>query len=253
MRRRTLLASLLAVAATVALSGAAAWAEPVTVRFAEGITRAFPVLKSVDGLTLAHGEIVQIARGDQVDSRLMFRYTDGSHYEERVVFSQRGVFTLVTYRLRQHGPSFPESIDAFVDRDSGLYTVRYKADLDSAEEILNGRIELPPDTYNGLLTTVLKNLPAGTSATVHIMAFTPRPRPIQMLLAPSGEETLLMGGFPMPVTKFTLRPQLGMFASLLVTDLPDVKCWILGGDAPAFVKFEGPLYFMGPVWRIEPH
>lgn len=253
MTRRTVLASLLSVAATVALSGVIAWADPVAVRFAEGVTRAFPVLKSTDGRTLAHGEIVQVSRGDQVDSRLTFRYLDGSQYDERVVFSQRGVFTLLSYRLRQHGPSFPESIDAFVDRDSGRYTVRYKGGPDSEEEILNGRIEMPADTYNGLLTTVLKNLPGGQSATVHIMAFTPKPRTIKMLLAPSGEEMLPMGGFPMPVTKFTLRPQLGMFASLLVTDLPEVKCWILGGDAPAFVKFEGPLYFMGPIWRIEPH
>ena len=27
--------------------------------------------------------------------------------------------------------------------------------------------------------------------------------------------------------------------------------WILEGEAPAFVKSEGPLYFGGPVWRIE--
>jgi hypothetical protein len=32
-----------------------------------------------------------------------------------------------------------------------------------------------------------------------------------------------------------------------------VSCWILPGDAPAFLKAEGPLYFMGPVWRIEPY
>ena len=34
-------------------------------------------------------------------------------------------------------------------------------------------------------------------------------------------------------------------------DIPDVKCWIASGDAPAFLRFEGPLYFMGPVWRID--
>jgi len=27
--------------------------------------------------------------------------------------------------------------------------------------------------------------------------------------------------------------------------------WILGGDAPAFVKAEQALYIGGPVWRIE--
>jgi hypothetical protein len=27
--------------------------------------------------------------------------------------------------------------------------------------------------------------------------------------------------------------------------------WILSGEAPAFVKSEGPLYLGGPIWRIE--
>ena len=52
-------------------------------------------------------------------------------------------------------------------------------------------------------------------------------------------------------TRFLVRPQLGMFASLLIADIPDVKCWIAGGEAPAFLRFEGPLYFMGPIWRID--
>jgi len=42
-----------------------------------------------------------------------------------------------------------------------------------------------------------------------------------------------------------------MLASLLVVVVAPVQCWVLKGDAPAFVKFEGPLYFMGPTWRIE--
>ena len=45
----------------------------------------------------------------------------------------------------------------------------------------------------------------------------------------------------MMATRFLIKPQLGLFASLLVADLPDVKCWIVGGEAPAFLKFEGRL------------
>ena len=39
--------------------------------------------------------------------------------------------------------------------------------------------------------------------------------------------------------------------AVLVTDLPDVTCWIVRGAAPAFLRSEGPPYFMGPVWRID--
>ena len=241
------------VVLVLGLSTAAAYAEPVAVRFTEGVTRGFPVMRSLKGERLAQGEFLQIPRGDRIESRMVFRYNDGSHYEESVVYSQRGVFTLESYRLIQRGPSFPEAIDATVDRETGRYQVRYKGDQDSAEETFQGRIDLPADTYNGLLTTLLKNLPQGASNTVHVIAFTPKPRLIKILLAPVADDPVLVADSPMQATRFTMRPQLGLFASLLVTDLPDVKTWILGGDAPAFLRFEGPLYFMGPIWRIEPN
>jgi hypothetical protein len=240
----------LALVSTLVLSGVAA-AEPVSVMFTEGVTRGFPVLRSVKGEKLAQGDLVQIARGDRVVSRMVFRFRDGSLYDETVEFSQRQVFTLERYRIVQRGPSFPETLEASFDRETGRYTVRHRADEDSPEETLNGKIELPDDVYNGLLSTLMKNLPSGGSTTVQIVAFTPRPRLVKMLLTPASEDPVTVGDAPLLATRFLIKPQLGLFASLLVSDLPDVKCWIVGGDAPAFVRFEGPLYFMGPVWRID--
>ena len=228
-----------------------AFAEPVAVKFTEGITHAFPVLRSVGGEKLAQGELVQIPRGDLVENRLTFRFRDGSLYEERVVFSQKDTFTLMSYQIVQRGPSFPETLDAKVDRETGRYEVRYKGDEDAAEEILKGRLDLPNDVYNGLLCMLMKNLPAGSPATVQIIAFTPKPRFVKMLLTPAGSDTVMMGEAAVPATRFLVKPQLGLFASLLVTDLPDVKAWILGGEAPAFLRFEGPLFFMGPIWKID--
>lgn len=224
---------------------------PVAVRYAEGVARGFPVLRSVEGAQLAEGELTQVARGDRVDSRLVFRFADGSLYDERVVFSQDKVFTLLSYAITQHGPSFPEALDAAIDRETGRYRVRYKADEDAAEEIISGRFELPSDAYNGMLGLLLKNLPWGTSETVQIVAFTPKPRLVKLLLQPIGEDPIRLGDRLLPATKYLIRPQLGMLASLLITDIVPAQCWVLGGDAPAFLKFQGPLYFMGPSWRIE--
>jgi len=233
------------------LAAAPAFAEPVAVKFTEGVAHAFPVLRSAGGEKLAQGELVQIPRGDRVENRLTFRFRDGSVYDERVVFTQKDTFTLVSYQILQKGPSFPESIDAKVDRDSGRYEVRYKGDEEAAEEVLKGKIELPNDVYNGLLGMLMKNMPAGTATTVQIIAFTPKPRLVKMLLTPAGSDTVMMGESAVPATRFLVKPQLGLFASLLVTDLPDVKMWILSGEAPAFLKFEGPLFFMGPIWRVD--
>ena len=247
-----MLKALTGLALGVALLGSVpAFGEPVSVRFTEGITHAFPVLRSASGEKIAQGELVQIPRGDRVENRLTFKFRDGSFYDERVVFSQNDVFTLLSYSLVQRGPAFPEMLDATVDRETGRYVVRHKSDDDAPEEVLKGKLEMPTDIYNGLLGTLMKNLPAGMATTVQIIAFTPKPRFVKMLLAPSAEDTILMGEVAVPATRFMVRPQLGLFASLLVADLPDIKAWILGGEAPAFLKFEGPLYFMGPIWKIE--
>jgi len=244
--------ALAALTSAVLLATAApALAEPVAVKFTEGIAHAFPVLRSVGGEKLAQGELVQIPRGDVVENRLTFRFRDGSLYDERVVFSQREAFTLMSYQIVQRGPSFPESIDAKVDRETGRYEVRYKGDDDAAEELLKGKIELPNDVYNGLLGMLMKNMPAGSPTTVQIIAFTPKPRLVKMLLTPTGSDTVMMGETAVPATRFLIKPQLGLFASLLVADLPDVKVWICGGEAPAFLRFEGPLFFMGPIWKID--
>ena len=244
--------SLLALTCALTLAVATpALAEPIAVKFTEGVSHAFPVLRSVGGEKLAQGELIQIPRGDLVENRLTFKFRDGSVYDERVVFSQKDAFSLMSYQIVQRGPSFPESIDAKVDRETGRYEVRYKGDEEATEEVLKGKIELPGDVYNGLLGMLMKNMPAETATTVQIIAFTPKPRLVKMLLTPSGNDTVMMGEAAVPATRFLIKPQLGLFASLLVTDLPDVKIWILGGEAPAFLKFEGPLFFMGPIWRID--
>jgi hypothetical protein len=230
-----------------------AWAEPVRVRYTEGVTRGFPVLRSTTGAKLAQGEMTQVARGDRVDARLVFRFNDGSYHDERVVFSQRETFTLESYRIVQRGPSFPETLDASLDRDTGRYVVRYRADDDSPEETVEGRVTMPPDAYNGMLTMLLKNLAPGASHAVQIVAFTPKPRLVKMVLTPVADEHMVVGDWPVTATRYAIRPELGLFASLLVSDLPDVKCWLANGDAPGFLRFEGPLYFMGPVWRIDPY
>jgi hypothetical protein len=247
---RTTLAALLAL--LVLLPGHQAAADPIAVRYTEGIARGFPVLRSLDGVVLAQGEMAQVPRGGGViDSRLVFRFRDGSLHDERVVFSQRDVFTLLSYRIVQRGPSFPETVEASVDRATGRYDVRYRGDEDSPEETLTGEVTLPPDVYNGLLTTLMKNLPAGDSRVVQIVAFTPQPRLVKMLMAPAAQDPVQVNEAAVMTTRFLVRPQLGLFASLLITDVPDLKCWIAGGEAPAFVRFEGPLYFLGPVWRID--
>ncbi|OLB42009.1 MAG: hypothetical protein AUI04_05815 [Candidatus Rokubacteria bacterium 13_2_20CM_2_64_8] len=93
MTKRFVVGSSALVAALVAWLPLA-HAAPVPVRFTEGVAHGFPVLRSAQGERLASGELTQVARGDVVESRLVFRFQDGSLYDETVVFSQRDVFKI---------------------------------------------------------------------------------------------------------------------------------------------------------------
>jgi hypothetical protein len=240
---------------TLVLPPLPAAAAPVAVRFVEGATHGFLVLRTVNGVLIASGDLLQVRRGGDVESRMAFRFKDGSVFDETVVFSQQRVFTLQSYRLLQRGPSFTEDTEISLERNSGKYHVKTKARKDGREELLDGTLELPPDIYNGMVVTVAKNLLKGASERVHIFAFTPTPRLIQLELAPAGDHKVMIGDFAKTATHYVLKPLLGswlkLFATLLRRVPPDYHVWILTEEVPAFVRFEGPLYMTGPIWRID--
>ena len=229
-------------------------AAPVPVRFVEAATHGFLVLRTVDGALIASGDLFQVGRGGEVESRMVFHFKDGSLFDETVVFTQQHVFTMQSYRLVQRGPVFTEDTEISLER-TGKYRVKTKARKDGREEVLDGTLELPPDVYNGLVLTVAKNLPKGASETVHIVAFTPTPRLIQLEMVPAGEHKVLVGELTKTAIHYVLKPQLGvwlrLFATLLGRVPPDYHAWIITDEVPAFARFEGPLYTTGPVWRIE--
>ena len=43
----------------------------------------------------------------------------------------------------------------------------------------------------------------------------------------------------------------GVIASLIGKDPPDSRYWLVTGEVPAFVRFEGAMFLNGPRWRIE--
>jgi hypothetical protein len=230
-------------------------AAPVPVRFAEGSLHGFLVLSTSKGVLIASGDLLQVGRDGEVKSRLVFRFKDGSVFDETVVFTQRNVFTLQSYHLVQRGPAFPEDTEISLERASGKYQVKTRARKDGREKVQGGTLDLPLDVSNGMVLTLVKNLSAGAGETVHMVAFTPAPKLIQLEMTPAGERKIVVGGTEKTATHYVLKPILGtwlkLFASLLGRMPPDNHAWIVTADVPAFVKFEGPLYMNGPIWRIE--
>jgi len=241
--------------AAILVQGVALRAEPIPVRQMEGVLRGFLTLSTLDGNTLADGDVVQVVHGDRVTCRLSFRFRDGSQSEETTVFSQRGHFRLVSDRVVQKGPVFPHPIDVSIDARSGRTTVRYEDD-EGHEKVLTERVSLPVDVANGMILTLLKNIqPAAPLTIVSMVAATPKLRAVKLNIRPMGEEPLSIGGTARKALHYVVKVDIGGLSGVLAPFLgkqpPDLHAWILVGEAPAFVKLEAPLYLGGPLWRIE--
>src|SRR5436309_14356811 len=110
----------------------------------EGLMHGFLALRTLDGKRLADGEMTQIAEGDRVTSRLIFRFKDGSVYDDTTIFSQQGAFRVLSDHLVQRGPSYKQPMEISIDASSGQVTVRYK-DQVGVEKKLSERLDLPSE------------------------------------------------------------------------------------------------------------
>ena len=229
-------------------------AAPVRVRFHEGITRGFLAVRTPQGERIGHGELTQKPRGDEIDSRLLLQFKDGSVYDETTTYSQRGVFRLEAYRLTQRGPSFPGAEISF-DRKSGRYQAKTRKRAGAAEETASGEFDMPADLANGMTLLMLRNLAPGEKATAQLAAFTPKPRLLRMDLHQEGEDRVVFAGDPKQAARYLVNLKIGgvtgLVASVIGKSPPDLRYWLAVGEIPAFVRFEGAMFLNGPVWRVE--
>lgn len=248
-RLNGILCSLLLVATMAAAQS------PVAVLHTEGLVHGFLVLRTQDGTVIAEGDAAQVAKGDRVTTRLVFRFKDGSLYEETVVYTQRSRFRLISDHVVQKGPTFKHAMDVTLEALSGQFTAHYTDD-DGKEKTLSEKLKLSPDVANGMILTLLKNIRADTPQTVFSMvAATPKPRIVKLLISSDGEDSFTAGGLTRKATRYVVKVEIGgvkgLVAPLVGKQPPDTHVWILGGEAPVFVKMEGTLYPEGPIWVIE--
>jgi hypothetical protein len=249
--RRLICISALLLSAS--LLRAADTATPVQVRHTEGLTRGFVVLRTTEGETVAVGDLSQVNQGSTVHTHLVLRFKDGSLHDEDVTYSQSHVFRLLRYKLVQKGPSFPKPMDVSIDASSHQVTVRYTED--GKEKVFSNKVDLPVTVANGMLPILAKNLPSGQDTKVSMVAFTPKPQVVTLAFATQGEDTFTVGGSSRKATRYNMKIEIGgvkgAVAPLVGKQPPDSQFWVLGGDAPAFLMSQGPLYYGGPIWRIE--
>ena len=230
------------------------WAQKVPVRYVEGAVHGFLVLRTLEGKVLADGDLIQTVSGDRVTTKIVFRFADGSFQEETSVYSQRKQFRLISDRLVQKGPAFPQPLTMTVDGQSGRVTATYSDEKGNAK-VETEQLDLPADVANGLLPVLLKNGGTAPPKSVSMVVATPEPRLITLEISPAGDESFSTNGTSRKAAHYVIKVNLGgisgLVAPLVGKQPPDSHIWILQGESPVFVRAEQPFYAGGPVWRIE--
>src|SRR5215467_4980569 len=220
-------------------------AEPVTVRYLEGLTHGFLSLKTMEGKLLGSGDLIQTVRGNRVNSRLVLHYKDGSVSDETTVFTQQNEFRVLTDRLIQKGPSFKTPLEATIDRSRGLVTVKY-TNGKGEQKVDEEKLEFPDDLANGILMPLSKNFIKGrVPESVSVIAITPKPMLVKVRFTNAGFEPFSYAGMRRQATHFILHVDIGglkgLAAKLFGRQPPDSHIWIADGDAPAFVRAATPI------------
>ena len=146
---------------------------------------------------------------------------------------------------------FPIRSTCLIDAITGQIPSR-----DKDGKTIQDHLDLGPDVANGLALVLLLNLdPSAPPTRLSIVAPTAKPRLIHILLVGEGEDTLTIAGVSHKATNFCIKVELGgvtgLVAPIVGKQPSDIHIWILGGEAPAFVKEEGQFYEGGPIWRVE--
>lgn len=232
-----------------------AQADSVPVRHVEGTVHGFLEMRSEDGRVVASGENIQVVHGDRVTSQTIFHFKDGSIDDETTVFSQHRTLRIITDHHIQKGPFFPHPMDVLIDSRSGQVTVR-SIGKDGKEEVKTDHIDLPPDLANGMVPLLLKNLRSDApGATVSMLVATPKPRLVKLAISSLGEETFSLAGAPLKAIHYQIKIELGGVAGVVAPIIgkapPNVELWLVGGQAPTFIREQGPIYLEGPMMTVQ--
>jgi hypothetical protein len=242
------------IALTLSLASAIV-AEPITVRLPQGLARGFLVMRSEDGKIIAHGDFSQVAHGEHVTTRILYRFRDGSIDDDTAIYTQHGTFQLIRDHHVQKGPYFPKPADYLIDVASGNVTSR-SVDKDGKEKAEVEHMDIPPDLGNGIMLADLLNVPHDAPEfKIGMVLPSGKGRLVKLAIAPEGEGTFYAAGVGHKATIFRVKIELGGIAGVVAPIIgkqpADTMVWIAEGDAPGFIRQVGQLYEGSPIVSIE--
>jgi len=202
-------------------------AETVPVKYVEGLQHGFMSLKTLDGENVASGEMTQVATGNRLRSRLVFRFKDGSLYEDRTIFLQGRTFQLIEDRVLHRGRSFKEATETSIMVPQRTVRVRYLEGKRKGETV-QSELDIPPDVSNGMLFTLLKNIPpTAPQTTLSMVVASPKASLVKLIVTPEGQVPFSVGRDPAQVKHFRIKIDIpgvkGAIAPLVGKKPPDMN------------------------------
>lgn len=229
-------------------------AETIPVRHLEGISHGFLVLRDRTGKAIAYGDMKQDIRHGRVTSSLTFHFLDGSLYDDSTIYTEHGVFRVVSDHVIEKGPTFKQPMESWVDAKTGEY--RAIATDKGKESSITQKLKMPADLANGIIYVILKNIdPKAASTTVSMLVGTPKPRIVKLIISPQSERGFAVGDLHRMaihyVVKFDLGGVAGVVAPIIGRQPANTEIWIGSDDIPTFLMWKGQLFEDGPIWTIE--
>jgi hypothetical protein len=247
--RRSLLASLTVLFLVTHLG----FAEQIRVKHVEGAIHGFMILKSEAGETIAAGDLDQTTQGSRITTNIKFRFEDGSIYDQTTVFSQHGVFRVLSDHMIEKGPVYKKDMEVWIDCPSGRVKVRETKD--GKDNITKYHLNIPADLANGITAILVKNLPDDSQRTFTWLAAAPKPRIVKLVVNSAGEDTFTVAGTKYKAKEYVVKIDIGGVAGVIAPVVgkqpPDIHIWIFRGETPVILKTFGQLSADSPVWQIE--
>jgi hypothetical protein len=107
-----------------------------------------------------------------------------------------------------------------------------------------------------MVPVIVENIePNATQTIVPMLVATPKPRLVRLVISPHGEDPFSVAGTSHRCVHFEIKFDLGGVASVAAPMVgkqpPSAQLWIIGGEAPTFLREQGPIYPEGPLLSIR--
>lgn len=241
------------VAMAVLGSSCSLQGQVLKLRYRTAAEHGFLLLRDPSGAVLASGELTQVPYKHRITLHVVFHFRDGSIDDETTIYSQGEAIRLISDRHIQSGKSFPKPCDVMIDTDRQQVSVR---DLSKAtDEVKTEHMDLPPDISNGILFTLIQNMPADTPIEVPYVALSPKPRMVKLAIAKGGEDHFSVAGRSYKAVKYDVKVHLGGVAGVVAPMIgkqpPDSHVWVTESKVPVIVRIDAAMYTDGPIWSAQ--